>query len=672
MRILTTFLCFLITVAHAAPPPVIWGPNDSVQALTGKGLLVGARLQDDGNYVKNPNAFFDATNVTNSSSTATRSTTTPLGKGGTEWNVTVTAANGTVTWATDPFSEGLKGAQCEARWKYRGFQTTTLFQVRQGANVVSQVAASVSSTSTTQGSLPFPCGDLSTATTFVVTDTATLGGTNEIADIYFGQVQSFSSTQNTEVFAATFSQVMTTTSIAGENFTGVPTVQNSTPAVSISGPTSGTYTLTFNQAGKYQITLNTSHSHGGTYSSAFRIIKSWGGTATIGGSQAGTSANQLAWGIAAETASNSASETITVTPTVGQTVTLGIQTDHQALGGTASQHSSFASLNIVGVTGQQNAVSPGSQNVYGVRKWDGNQSNVSRATNAYLAFNGASLASNVTNLGTATACASANDLCAKIPNLPVGDYAVSATATFQTGGAAATACAFGIGASNDASNLITTTEVNQQLTSELQYSPTISGVYSNTSVNDREFYVLGNRLSGGTCDVLGGNSARRITISVTPINRTPQPVFIQSPVRAAEDGVPLGVGFLGQKIEATQASLTSIGGASLDYRDILSVALTKGSWEISGMLTFNANAGVNSTVQLSISETGGNIGTGSVSGVTQSEGAGPTGSFNSTLIVSPMIFEVTTASKTYFLKARSQWTGAAPSAAGRLFARRIN
>jgi hypothetical protein len=602
MRILTAFLCFLITVAHAAPPPVIWGPNDSVQALTGKGLLVGARLQDDGNYVKNPNAFVDATNVTTSSATATRSTTTPLSKSGTEWNVTVTSANGTATWATDSLAEGLKGPQCEARWKYRGFQSTTLFQVRQGANVVAQVLATVNTISTTQGSLPFSCGDLSTATTFVVTDTATLGGTNEIADIYVGQVQSFSSTQNTEVFSATFSQVMTNTSAAGENFTGVPTVQNSTPAVSISGPSSGTYTLTFNQTGKYQITLNTSHSHASTYSSSFRIIKNWGGTATIGGSQSGTLTTQLAWGISAESANNSASETITVNPTIGQTVTLAIQTDHQALGGTASQHSSFASLNIVGVTGQQNAVSPGSQNVYGVRKWDGNQLNVSRATNAYLAFNGASLASNVTNLGTATACASANDLCLKIPNLPVGDYAVSATATFQTGGAATTTCAFGIGASNDVSNLITTTEVNQQLTSELQYSPTISGVYSNASIADREFYVLGNRVSGGTCDVLGGSSARRITISVMPINRTPQPVFIYSPVKAVGTGIAPLVGEISFRNKVNLGSnQTATSGA---YIVSGSFTLPIGRYRIRGFCASSALTGTITYQESSISGDG--------------------------------------------------------------------
>jgi hypothetical protein len=136
------------------------------------------------NFVLNPNAQTSVANVTTVTATVTRSTATPL-VATSEFTVAIGTANGTATWATRAFDAGMKGQNCEARFSYRGFAATSKVHIKQGANTV----ASLNLTPATDpriASINFPCGDLSNPTTFQVTDTAILAGTNEIGGIYVG------------------------------------------------------------------------------------------------------------------------------------------------------------------------------------------------------------------------------------------------------------------------------------------------------------------------------------------------------------------------------------------------------------------------------------------------------------------------------------------------------
>jgi len=155
-------------------------------------VLVGDKVSNVSgarNYVINPSAKANVANVTGSNATITRSTTTPVSEIGTEFNINITANNGTATWALNAFTNALRGLQCEARFKYRAATSTTLFQVLQGVSVIAQLTPVVDSVNTSQGTIAFPCGDLSSVTTFRVTATAaTLPTALEIGDVSVAQL----------------------------------------------------------------------------------------------------------------------------------------------------------------------------------------------------------------------------------------------------------------------------------------------------------------------------------------------------------------------------------------------------------------------------------------------------------------------------------------------------
>ena len=168
-----------LTVGTAAVIPFAGAQNPTI--LQGNYI---SNVFGNSNFVLNPNAQTNIANVTTVTATVTRSTTTPL-VATSEFTVAIGTANGTATWATRAFDQGMKGQNCEARFSYRGFAATSKVHIKQGANTV----ASLNLTPATDpriASINFPCGDLSAATTFQVTDTAILAGTNEIGGIYVG------------------------------------------------------------------------------------------------------------------------------------------------------------------------------------------------------------------------------------------------------------------------------------------------------------------------------------------------------------------------------------------------------------------------------------------------------------------------------------------------------
>jgi hypothetical protein len=169
-----------LTVSTAAVIPFASAQNPTI--LQGSYI---SNVFGNSNFVLNPNAQTNVANVTTVTATVARSTTTPL-VATSEFTVAIGTANGTATWATRAFDAGMKNQNCEARFTYRGFQATSKVQIKQSTNVVAELVLTPSATDPRIASINFPCGDLSAATTFVVTDTAILAGTNEIGGIYVG------------------------------------------------------------------------------------------------------------------------------------------------------------------------------------------------------------------------------------------------------------------------------------------------------------------------------------------------------------------------------------------------------------------------------------------------------------------------------------------------------
>lgn len=142
------------------------------------------------NFVKNPNARVNTQTVTASAGfTVARSITTPLFDKS-EFNLTSTAASGSVDWSLREFDAGMKNQTCEARLTYKGFTAgVTKAQIVRGATnaLVAEAAMPTSATDPKTLSFTFSCGDLTQVTKFrILQSTAALSGTNEIGGIYVG------------------------------------------------------------------------------------------------------------------------------------------------------------------------------------------------------------------------------------------------------------------------------------------------------------------------------------------------------------------------------------------------------------------------------------------------------------------------------------------------------
>jgi hypothetical protein len=185
MKFLVYLMTLLFSTAVAQNPTILQGNYVS-------------NVFGNSNFVLNPNAQTNVANVTTVTATVARSTTTPL-VATSEFTVAIGTANGTATWATRAFDAGMKGQNCEARFSYRGFAATSIVQIKQSTNVVASLTLTPA-TDPRIASINFPCGDLSAATTFVVTDTAILAGTNEIGGIYVGLATNMANVAQAEMY----------------------------------------------------------------------------------------------------------------------------------------------------------------------------------------------------------------------------------------------------------------------------------------------------------------------------------------------------------------------------------------------------------------------------------------------------------------------------------------
>jgi hypothetical protein len=550
------------------------------------------------NYVKNPDARQNIANVTTSNTTVTRSTTTPVGEMGTEFSVNITSANGTATWALNAFSEGLKGSQCEARFRYRGANSTTRFQVVQGANVVAQITPTVDTVNSTLGSIPFPCGDLSAATTFRATNTATVSGL-ELADIYVGQVQAFGDAANIGPWSIVPSYAAISNGGGGTQTNQIEMARSLDSAffrgsynATVAGSGTGnifTFTLPAGMTIDTAKISNTSTLYPNV-GSGFVIGGTTGTRLVFGARVAPGSTNTIFFPVHGLTR-NLSSADIEANATVSFNISVPI--------------SGFASSN--------SAVTPGSQNVWGALRFQSNSGDAAVSSATWANLGGGAFAS-PTAFGSATAasasCGGANNVAICMQNLSAGFYRV----TYQGGllaNGTNTNCNFSL---TDGTSRVGGADARGGSTVQELVS-SVEGVFQITSFQTQLAFNLQAVRTAGSGDCRTGadtaaNAEARPGFIVTRLDSAnTQPVFIQSPVKAAGTGVaPLAGEVDHQIFESSPSSVTPTGsGVSFN---IMSRLLPQGIWDCSARTAYQFGTVTGLTFFLSeISETSNSVST---------------------------------------------------------------
>jgi hypothetical protein len=584
MRIIALLLSLLISHAQAAT--VFPGPSGTTQTITGKGLLVGENwvTNDRDNYVQNSSAFKSATGVTASGTGASvsRNTTTPLGEVA-DFSINLgTTSSGYAEWNVRTLPSGLAGQNCallvQASTLSKG-TATVVWQVLQSSAVVGSVEMPTSSVPLPV-SLPVPCGASANlaATKIRVSQTAYTSGTTalKVSGVRYGDARAFG--------------VLTDAA----NITSWKTVPS---YAAITNGGTGTQTTTVEQARVGDTAW-------------FRV----GYGATGAGSGTGNILTfNLPPGLLIDTAklSNVANQQAAVGSgffTSGQTgtrtalsarVTLGSNTqvrfpfngltrDMSSADFDASGNVGFLiSLPIANWPTASSAVTPASQNVWGGARFVAAPQYVSTTSSTKTILNNSAFSA-PTLFGTATAASSTcglttNDIGLCIPSLPAGTYRVVANTVAR---ATTTAnCQYDLTLGGQ---IVTGAELQAQATSETSNIATISGLVTITSAlaNTSSTIRVARNSGSGNCGVVvdnGTNAEKYPTIDFSAVQSNVSPVFIQSPVRAAQTGVAPNAGEVGEEISASRTTIfTQAAPTAGTYYDVtgLSITLTPGVWDV--------------------------------------------------------------------------------------------
>jgi len=527
--------------------------------------------------------------VTVSSASATRSTTTPL-VATSEWNVTVTSANGTATWATRSFDEGMKNQNCETRFTYRGFQATSKAQIKQGANVVAELVLTPSATDPRIASINFPCGDLSSATTFVITDSATLSGINEIGGIYVGLATNQANLAQAE-------NVVRVTQSTGQ---AIPTGVATTIIWNI---------VNKDVYGEYNASTGVFKAkRAGTYLISAAVL--WGLVSIAAGeiryidfSKNGATIATTWW--QADAASNRYTNnqiTSTIDLVAGDEIKINA---YNNASGTRNLHAS-SSFNYLSISrlpsSSELVVTPETQNVWG---------GVSYTSGLQLLFNGVAdptafspFTSATWNQPTmlkgkaqVTTTNSGNDLGFSIPNLPIGNYEVSVVGALNSiaGTTSGVVCNYRIRETTTNTDVVKYSHGGMFASGVItrDYVSGANGVFNNTSVATRNFILEASKFQDSSaantsqCEAYtntaptGASYNTQISILLKPIdNASNSALYVQGPVKAAATGTAIPAGYVGEKIEATGLLVN----VSTSATTITSVTLTPGVW----LINYNA------------------------------------------------------------------------------------
>ena len=575
-----------LTVSTAAVIPFASAQNPTI--LQGNYI---SNVFGNSNFVKNPNAQTNVANVTTVTATVTRSTVTPL-VATSEFNVAIGTANGTATWALRAFDAGMKNNNCEARFTYRGFAATSKVQIKQGANVVAELVLTPSATDPRIASINFPCGDLSTATTFVVTDTAILAGTNEIGAIYTGLATNMANVAQAEFVggisyaasgACQWSRLgdATWANFASDTDCPPTPIGVCSNATNVPGAS-----CNLSKPGRYEILVQQRSRLVGqsTYTGLFRI--------SDGTNNGPTSLMYQGPNIT----SYDAMQTQTLTASFEYTSVPGTKTfqvqSYSSSTNTmqiyGNEHSPVWEMKIYRFpSSSELVVTPERQNTFAAASWTGATS-VNRTSTAEITISDAVFATNRILFGKAQFTGTANDVAITVPNMPAGTYRVELTATslggyLNTAGPLDSGCFFYL---KDGSGLIATAASSQYGTTYSQdFVSTATQIYTYTSVSTRTFTasLAAKNTNNQQCIVA------QPKIIITPLDQpSNSALYVQGPIKAAATGADIPAKYVG---EVKHSATTPGCGTANQYNDGASVSLTPGIWQV----TSQAVLGLTST-----------------------------------------------------------------------------
>lgn len=560
-----------LTVSTAAVIPFAGAQNPTI--LQGSYI---SNVFGNSNFVLNPNAQTNIANVTTVTATVTRSTTTPL-VATSEFNVAIGTANGTATWATRAFDSGMKGQNCEARFSYRGFAATSKVHIKQGANTV----ASLNLTPATDpriASINFPCGDLSTATTFQVTDTAILAGTNEIGGIYVGLATNMANVAQAEVVVQAGRN--TTQSIG----TAATTIIWNTESLDTYGEfDTSTGIFTAKRAGRYEINaaaMFDSVSFATDYRIDFIIRKNNNAVS-----------NQLEQQQVTSTRFWRVQNTAIVDLAVGEDirVTAGVTSGTRNLfGDTGGEYNRLSIKRFP--SSSELVVTPERQNTFAAASWTGN-AHFNRSNTTEFTISDGVFATNRTAFGKAEFTTTANDVAIKVPQMPPGTYKIELTAENMrvqqsSAGTLDANCKWYL---KDGTNTASAQSVLYGIQYAIEAVSTATQIVKYTSLADRTFTASAQ--SATTNATACAINAPKIII--TPLDQpSNSALYVEGPVKAAATGAAIPAGYVGE-MRANEADTCGTSGV---YGDGASITVTPGVWRVNLYANLQAGVSVNDFV----------------------------------------------------------------------------
>jgi hypothetical protein len=551
-----------LTVSTAAVIPFAGAQNPTI--LQGSYI---SNVFGNSNFVKNPNAQTNVANVTTVTATVTRSTTTPL-VATSEFNVAIGTANGTATWATRTFDAGMKNNNCEARFTYRGFAATSQVHIKQSTNVVASLTLTPA-TDPRIASINFPCGDLSTATTFVVTDTAILAGTNEIGGIYVGLATNMANVAQAEfVGSLTFGSdcgfITTANTYATPTDASCTTTPTGNVAV-VSGVKSG-ITINDTRPGTYRVVFNTSQFITGANDCRIQVTD-------------GTTVKPLTWQYQTATTNflTPASHEVFYQYTTSGTRTI----EYQLRSNNNVSSCEFSTGGVMNHTisvyrfpsSSELVVTPERQNTFAAASWPvGNTGGIysfsTTSTTAQNVVNTGFASGSGSYYGAAAASATTNGYGMKVNNIPPGVYRITAQVSVsQTSGYDCQA------ELHDNSGRI------GSVNSGLNTKSGLVVIYRVTSFQTSQDFLIKLRSDNAstTCTVNTGNGGVfNPSIVFEPLDQpSNSALYVQGPVKAAETGAAISAGYVGE-VKYQKVGTTNI--SSNAYTNLNTVTLTNGVW----------------------------------------------------------------------------------------------
>jgi hypothetical protein len=234
-------------------------------------------------------------------------------------------------------------------------------------------------------------------------------------------------------------------------------------------------------------------------------------------------------------------------------------------------------------TSSELVVTPERQNTFaGVRLYS--TSNTNAVTSGTITKLTTSTSATRTSYGKADTTAT-NDLSLTIKNLPVGSYKIEATGTmFARAPSAGTtaACIFSLSDSATAGSPLASMYQNaygdaSAATQDIIASST-SGIYVNTSVADRTFFVRAQRAGGtGSCLAYSDDQSP-FNIIVTPLDQpSNSALYVQGPVLAAATGAAISSGYVFNNFYGSEYSGSYANGGWLS---LTSTTLSPGLWQV--------------------------------------------------------------------------------------------